>query len=388
MSDAPRSQAEQHHLAAVLVAHTVLPVLRSELELRIVNIAITPFGDERSVQVDEGGVSMPRFMWWEKEYVEHPYMRALPMGDLNRRFHDLVPNALKITEGGKVGLEIASGGVEWGKYLQHVLMEATMRELPYPLFLDKRHAPDWSKDGFSSSVKTKHSSRAFEAVRKWVESGRGRRFSVVKYGEARFMEKFLREGEILISPSPSFDVETLTRAQRDDENSVSIFGAHRGDGTAIPASDLPAWWGDRYSMIDFSSSMDRDYMLYCMARTLSPTLLSQFGKDYDACVLIHDMGEFAARIDEGTRTCFPPERFVHVHCWTTYIDPLGAIEPTPEPPRAPTKIPIPFLKHFRHAYQNEYRFVWVPKDPRRGFDRACVRIGPLHDIAEIIRVDD
>ena len=344
-----------------------------------------PLSNERTVEVDERGLSMPTFMWWEKEYVEHPYMRALPMKDLNCRFHDLVPNALKITKGGKVGMEITTGEIQWARYHQHIFMEATRRELPYPLFLDKRYAPDWSRDGFSSSVKGRHSSRAYEAVKKWAESGPGSQFSVLKYGEKQFMEKFLEDGEMLISPSPSFDDETLTRAQRDDENTGSVFGARKEDGTAIPASELPRWWGDRYSMMEFSISTDRDYMLYCMARTLSPTLFSHFGAGYNACVLIHDMSVFARRVDEGTRARFPQGEFMYAHSWVTYFDPLGAIPPTPEPPEG-IKIPIPFLKHFRHAYQQEYRFVWVPKDSRRGFEKTCVRIGALDDIAEIIRV--
>ena len=188
---APRSDAERHYVARTLVDHTVLPLLRSELELRILEMTTVPLSNERTVEVDERGLSMPTFMWWEKEYVEHPYMRALPMKDLNCRFHDLVPNALKITKGGKVGMEITTGEIQWARYHQHIFMEATRRELPYPLFLDKRYAPDWSRDGFSSSVKGRHSSRAYEAVKKWAESGPGSQFSVLKYGEKQFMEKIL-----------------------------------------------------------------------------------------------------------------------------------------------------------------------------------------------------
>ena len=98
------------------------------------------------------------------------------------------------------------------------------------------------------------------------------------------------------------------------------------------------------------------------------------------------MDEFARRVDEGTRSCFPPAEFVHTHCQTTYIDPLGAIQPTPEPPEGGDRIPIPCLKHFRHAYQAEYRFVWVPTEPHNVFTNTCVSIGSIEDIAEIIRI--
>ena len=331
-------------------------------------------------------LSMPRFMWWEKEYVEHPYMRALPMKDLNERFHDLSSNMLMISDGGKVGIQIASSGVEWARYLQHVHAEASVRELPFPFFLDKRHEPDWSRDGLPSSVKSRHSASAFNAVKAWAEAGGDRQFSVVKYGKRGDMERFLRDGEVLVRPSTTFDDEKFNRAQRDDENSVDVFGARTKDGTAVPASDLPGWFGDQYSMTNFSSTTDRDYMLYCMSSTLSPTLFSQFGNTYNACVLIHDMEEFVTRMDLGRRERFPLGEFVHGHCWTTYIDPLGAIPLTPKPAKKSSAIPIPFLKHFRHAYQKEYRFVWLPTEPRRGFEKACISIGSLEDIAEIIRI--
>ncbi len=386
MPSEARSDSERYHIARLLVDQTVLAQLRPELQLCILNMTTLRLDREVTTAIDHQGLAMPNFMWWEKEYVENPYMRALPMKDLNQRFHDLIPNALSIQQGGKVGMEVTPNGVEWVRYMQHLFKEAQMREAPHPLFLDRRYEPDWSRDGFVRSVKDRHSSKAFDAVKTWAEAGSDRKFSVAKYGEKYFMEKFLREGEMLVSSSPSFDDEMLTRAQRDDENSFSVFGARGADGSFIPASDLPASSGDRRSLIEYRKSMDRDYMLYCMSRTLSPTLFSHFGTAYDACVLVHNMDEFVRRVDEGTRKHFPPEEFTYAHSWITYIDPLGAIQPTPEPAGDQVKIPIPFLKHFRHTYQSEYRFVWLPKQVRRGLGTQCVSIGSIDDIAEIILV--
>ena len=388
MPSAPQTDSERYHVARALIDHTILPHLRPELELRILDMNTRRISSEQTIKVSEKGLSMPRFMWWEKEYVEHPYMRELPMKDLNQRFHDIVTNIVKTSEDGKVGMEVALSGVEWLRYQHHVLMEAKARELPYPLFLDKRHARDWNRDEFTSSVKGTHSAGAFQAVKAWAEGSGNHRFSVVKYGERRFMERFLRYGEILVRPSAAYNHAAFNRAQRDDENSVSVFGVRTGDGKAVPANDLPVWWGNRLSMNRYSASTDRDYMLYCMGTTLSPTLFSQFGETYDACILIHDLVEFAKRMDEGTRRRFPSGAFVHAHGRTTYIDPLNAIPPTPEPSKRTGAIPIPFLKHFRHAYQEEYRFVWVPTEPLRGFEEVLLSIGSIEDIAEIICLKD
>ena len=379
----PRSDDERYHLAQVLVGKTVLPLLRPNMEVRILDMTTKRIGTrQHTIKVKD--ISMPRFMWWEKEYVENPYMRALPMKELNQRFFDTMLNSNEISKDGKLGIQVATNGVQWMRYVQHVLTEAKMRELPMPLFLDDRYSPDWAKDAFMSSVKGKHSTSASDAVAAWAKE-KDNELYVVKYGEYRFMKEFLESGQMLIQPSRNFDDESYNQALRDDENSASVFGVRTTDGTVIPAHDIRGW-GDRYSMREFSSSMDRDYMMYCMARRLSPTLFSHFGEGYDSCVLIHNMDEFVKRMGECTKKEFPPEDFAHGRDRVTYIDPLGAIQPTPDIPEE-SKVAIPFLKHFRHTYQDEFRFVWVPRTPMKdGLTKAIVSIGPLEDIAEIIRI--
>ena len=383
VSDPARSVDERNHLAQILVSNTILPVLRPNLETKILEMTTKRLNSSTcSIDIRDGGLSMPKFMWWEKEYVENRYMRSFPMKDLNQRFFDIIVNSHDITQGGKIGIRMGAGGINWMRYFQHVTTEARLRNLPYPLFLDGRYQPDYTKDAFTLSVKGGHSRRAYDRFSKTMPDKKSD-FYVVKYGERRFMEAFITDGQMLISPSNRFDDEEYNQALRDDENSLSVFGARTSDGSVIPAHDLPNWWGDRYSMIDFSSSMDRDYMIYCMARPFSPTLFSHFGREYDACVLIRDMNQFVTRVYEGTKSAFPSSEFHHARGYVTYIDPLGAIEPVPDIPAA-KKVTIPFLKHFRHAYQEEFRFIWLPKQPRRNFRNVCISIGSIDDIAELV----
>lgn len=382
-----RSDPERYYLASVLVGQTVLSRLRPHAQLRIRNMTTRRLAEndgKKAVEVRKNGLSMPQFMWWEKEYVERPYMRALPMRDLNQRFFDIVVNLQEVSKGGKLGISVATHGVEWMRYFGHITTEARARELPYPLFLDKRHSPDYDSDDFQAAVKGKHAERAYNAVDACLK-GADREFHMVKYGERGHMEDFLAHGEMLVSPSPRFDDKALGQAVRDDENTVRLFGARTSDGRVISANDLPGWWGDRYSMIDFTWSMDRNYMMYCMAGSLSPTLFSHFGKTYDSCVLLHDMDEFARRVEVAAREHFPVDGFVHGRGPVTYIDPLSAIEPIPDIATG-TTVTIPFLKHFKHTYQEEFRFVWVPKSARRNLRKVCLRIGSIDDIAELITI--
>ena len=359
---------------------TVLPALRPNLAIRILDMTTKRIKGHKTIEVKN--ISMPRFMHWEAEYVNNPYMRALPMKDLNERFFDLMVNVEEITVGGKLGVSNDANGVAWGSYFQHVLMEAKMRELPYPLFLDKRYSPDWGKDSFVLSIKEKHSSKAFNTIKKW-KGNNDNEFSLVKYGKCCDMEAFIKDGEMLIQPSRKFNDEALNQALKDDENKMSIFGIRIEGGRVIPAYNIRGW-GDRYSMLEYSSSIDRDYMMYCMAATLSPTLFSHFGP-YDACVVIHNMDEFVRRVHLGTSNQFPLRNYIRTHDKVTYLDPLGAIKPTPDQPEG-KKLSIPFIKHFRHTYQNEFRFVWIPKEPKEDLDKVILSIGSIEDIAEIIRI--
>jgi hypothetical protein len=48
------------------------------------------------------------------------------------------------------------------------------------------------------------------------------------------------------------------------------------------------------------------------------------------------------------------------------------------------KIAIPFSKHFRYAYQDEFRFVWRPSERAETLRHVDLNIGSLEDIAELI----
>lgn len=378
----PNNDAEQLCVAMALVEKTNLQILMPNMEIRILGMKTRRLSTaKRDIALKK--ITMSRSLAMRNEYVENPYLRSMSMKELNQRFHDVMVNLQTISNGGRITLRADNEGLQWLAYFEHVFMEAEMRQLPYPLFLDGRYKPDWDKDGFFTSVKTDHSKRASGLVSKW--KGNIDAVQLVKYGEYRYMKGFLKEGTMLVSPSRSFENEGYNQALRDDENSMSVFGVRTGNDEITPAHSIPSWWGDRYSMREFTSSMDRDYFLYCMGESLSPTLFSHFGQDYDACVVVYDMEELLRRVETGARTVFKSSEFVYSCSRVTYIDPLGAIPPVPAVANV-SAFQIPFLKHFRHRYQDEFRFVWVPQAPMRNFNKVLVTIGSIEDIAEIIRI--
>jgi hypothetical protein len=60
-----------------------------------------------------------------------------------------------------------------------------------------------------------------------------------------------------------------------------------------------------------------------------------------------------------------------------YLDPLNTM---------PDKIKLFFSKHFRYAYQNEFRVAWLPQKPISKLQPLFISLGSLEDIAEILTV--
>ncbi len=88
--------------------------------------------------------------------------------------------------------------------------------------------------------------------------------------------------------------------------------------------------------------------------------------------MIHDPQEFGRRLADAVGRHHPGWRF---SCGDVeYFDPLQVSVHEVEPLT---------WKHFRYAYQREYRLAWVPSSPRHDLTALDISVGSLTDIAEI-----
>lgn len=92
----------------------------------------------------------------------------------------------------------------------------------------------------------------------------------------------------------------------------------------------------------------------------------------DAVLVIREMNIFRSRLAAAVAQRLTMSRLTHGPLM--YYDPYTVTREQ--------LVPI-FSKHFRYAYQNEYRFAWTAatNDPAKPF---FVELGPLHDIAELL----
>lgn len=129
-----------------------------------------------------------------------------------------------------------------------------------------------------------------------------------------------------------------------------------------------------------------DYWLYCVTNSVEPRLFVDFNAN--SCVIVRDRARFTRMLDEATRLQLSGAAMQDDTA--VYVDPL-----------LPTSanILVPFMKHFRYAYQDEHRFCWLPPAPiqkltlcgrtDRGYGGLCrtqanaLRINQLLDSIQI-----
>jgi hypothetical protein len=101
-------------------------------------------------------------------------------------------------------------------------------------------------------------------------------------------------------------------------------------------------------------------------------LFDEFG---DSCLVIYDVDVFRERILSAVRS--------QIGDWTDWDQPISYFDPYVD--RNFDGIFVPFTKHHRFWYQQEYRFAWLqPESVEEALEPAFIEIGNLSDIAEII----
>jgi hypothetical protein len=96
----------------------------------------------------------------------------------------------------------------------------------------------------------------------------------------------------------------------------------------------------------------------------------------DAVLIIRDRDRFEARLRAALR-----RRLSRWKCWSgsvQYCDPLQVNE---------RQVDVISWKHFRFAYQREWRLALLPPRPRMALPMLDLRLGSLQDIAELVVSD-
>ena len=168
---------------------------------------------------------------------------------------------------------------------------------------------------------------------------------------------FIKEGKICISPASSHKDETLNNAVRDDELCAVTYDQ---------------------KLTKNETTVD-DYYCFCVSSEYDYRLYGDF--ESKSCVAIRNPKKFTELMRKTIQQhndSNPQTRIVSLRtCPIFYYDPFKLNTPK-------EAFEIWFSKHFRFAYQTEFRYVLIPERVDSPLQRFFLNLGNIEDIAELV----
>jgi hypothetical protein len=301
---------------------------------------------------------------WRAAYRANRYARHLSQDELDSRLRDLIVNIMVTSHKGLLGPRLGPSGLKWMELFTHMLEELTLRHRPYPAGFTR----DFLRPARISELVGPLAQKAAQVLSHYEGSTDD---ILVKYGKREFMTALLEHGQLRIQPASYFATVDHVGAMKDDELSLPLSFALPDEQAAklgLPSPEYLNRSGEY--RLDVDVQAPADYWLYCLAKTLEVRLFADF--EADACVIIRDVDAFSRRLWQSELGAAIEVKTAGL---VGYIDPL--LPSTP--------IFVPFAKHFRYAYQEEYRFLWLPSALGQArLNSVDVALGSLEGLAELI----
>lgn len=197
---------------------------------------------------------------------------------------------------------------------------------------------------------------------------------LIRFGAKKYMRELYESGGLLFQEASTFS-QAENLSVRDDELTLLMKRyVPRDELKLVPGAPDPDAISERGVGLNFSISCP-DFLVLCMTDTVNFRLISDW--DAEAVVVIHDPAEFAKRLriaSEGVINKSGSD--VLEFGKLRYIDPYFPLE-NPD---------VPFCKHYKFAYQREFRFV-ARGINKLGFPERKIEIGSIKDIADLIEFD-
>lgn len=306
---------------------------------------------------------MKRHEYWRNVYRQNRYMEYLSQEDLESRTRDILTNMTTLTEMGQISLhDLNDVGEYWMIKWTHVLEEFQIRYGSYPNgftngFLEKASLV---RPSFPSPPKAK------DAIEKIGGIPDGALF---KFGKAEHLDNMYLKGIIRIAPASYYDDPSLNSAIRDDELSFTV--------QATPESvQIKNSKGDEIKPIGYVSFITEsttNYYVSCFAQKYTFREYDDF--EADTCIVIREPGIFIEKMIQALEA--------EVSGFTGYAAPVRYIDPLVAKSK---DVEVFTSKHFRYAYQNEFRVIWFPNQQVKKLEALFINIGSMEDYSDIIHV--
>jgi hypothetical protein len=298
--------------------------------------------------------------WWSLEYFNDPYLLEAPTSSLHKRYLDISGNMVILTPEGKISLLSDNNRDFWTSRLVHVQEELFARGDGPQRADDKLHIPNPTYPEIPPGLRILNG--------RSLPDGQ----HLVKVGNSVHMKNMLEKGEVKISPVASYADEMLTAAIYDNELELTArYSSFNRDRTPLSRS-AAASTIERRGEIVIKRTLPNFYA-YCLTYHYDHRLLDDFHAD--SIVLIKEPIIFIQKLVDAVKNKLPS--FQPRLGAVGYYDPYGVEDWDPNSDG--------FLKHFRYAYQREFRVRWQSADnTTKPLESFLVYIGDMRSYAELL----
>ncbi len=306
--------------------------------------------------------TMKRHEWWQHVYRQRRYLEHAKAEEIKQRLQDLMDNLSYFNEEGKIVMKNPLEEGEW-ELFTHVLEELKLRgEVVGPELIQGAHF------GGRRYVSCKR------AAQLWKGYGLPQGTYLLKFSKLKYLRPLLNAGSLRVAPASFYHDPSLNFSIRDKELEFTeeLYGAKVHYPPDQDFSVPKDQWIEMPVIGNVKSVVrsDGDYYIACFSSQYEYRLYDDF--EAEACLVIRDIGRFAKSLQVRVEEMLPGWKFSFGG--VDYRDPY---HPNP-------KVNIFFCKHFRYAYQKEFRFVWEPPPKQEVLKPIHLELGPLKDYCELL----
>lgn len=300
-----------------------------------------------------------QYQAWAGDYRAKRYLEHATEQELRRRLDDIFVNMIVFTDDGRAVVRKPLEANLHFRLFAHFFEEMKLRnQWPYSFPLNHIHFDD------------EQYPKVRRAGQLWRERGLKHGSCMLKFGKFQYLEPLLNRGEMRLCPASFYREPSLAAAINDDELQFT----QQLHGATVKIQDPDGTWrtAETVGPLRLTHTATSDYYLSCYAVLFENRLFDDF--QADACLIIKDVDRFCNLLRDAVDRMRPK--------WTCII---GGVQY--RDPYFPTRAPdVYFTKHFRYAYQREFRMIWGPPEPVERLEPLHVEMGDLSSICELIRL--
>ncbi len=291
---------------------------------------------------------------WYLRYYREPYMSTFTGDQFNSRWVDIQDNLTQLSPELKISPADPRKEPIWIERFTDLIAESQFRG-GIPSTLGKGILLEQFASNTSSKIEH-------------IDFGMWDKNYIFKFGQKKYNLQALQEGKIRFVRSGRYSATDMNKAQKDDENqfTFSVMPAFLKDLDGM--SGLTAFdKSGQKNGIQLQFSSRDEYLVWCASSSYDPRLPYAFKAD--SVLVIKDRQRFERDVKNALLS-FNKDFYVRTS-QVKYLDPYIDLS---------LNLDIPFTKHFRFSYQDEYRIVAEGINPP---EELFVNITDLHSYAEI-----